>query len=215
MTLTNVAPVGMMPMTDFEWPVTYRYQIVSVGVAMEQEITVDVPLLKDHPDETRGLGRPLWIAGIAPAMSFTVAMLQCSVLIHRYKGAWLNGGAIPTFGSRFAVPSRAAETPVAVLHTDHDDKYSRRRFFFPGAPRNWVTDTRLNEEGAGELRSVLAGLYGGLKGSIENAPMDWLIYYPKIFRSPIGGLTAPGFRRVSWVRLCEYTIPSAQGLLDV
>jgi hypothetical protein len=198
---------GFYLATDFTWPVTYSYQVLTPGGLTSQEITVDVPMFENNSGAAILMARKLWIAALAPAMSVACSMIAADVRCWRGAPYWLDGGATPTFGAQFGLPASREHTPVVVMHTDRDDRYSRRRLFLAGAPRGWITDSLVNEEGAGELRTILHGLYGGLVGSIENAPMSWLIRYPEAVPDPTTGTRVTGFRVVSHLRLCHYTVP--------
>lgn len=198
---------GFLRLSELTWPITYTYQIAVPWGYAKMELTVEAPFAENDGARTIALGVPLYEAAIAPAISFLTILLSGTAY------AWKTGMSYDAVGSHppgqtsiFALGKEHA--PCAILLTGHSDKRGRRRLYFPACPRGWI-DSRgqLNAEGAGSMRTHLHGMLGGLLGTIENAPFAWLLAYPDAIEEPLTGFKLPGFRPVTHVRLCQYTVP--------
>jgi hypothetical protein len=173
-------------------------------------LSVNAPQLENEPAASVELATQLWYAAIAPAISILTSCYQVDTYL--WKMAALPVTTLPPTmrGIRTAIGTPRARTPVWVLHTDGDDNYSRRRFFWPSAPRGWIEDTKLNPEGAARMLDLARGMFAGLTGTIQGNPLGWLLMYPDEIQGPLAALRAPGFRPVSWVRVCSYTVPAPE-----
>lgn len=201
------SPDKFIPLADLSWPVTVLWDISTPFGLAHLELTVDIPALTDKPLETEFVCTQLFSDAIAPAISF-----QCT-LVAGANYVWKLGRAVdrdPRFpgGTQPALAAPKGHGVAVVMHTGHTDRRARRRLILPGCPRGWIDNTgQVTEHGAGKLLTHLRGMFGGLNGSVENAPMAWLLAYPDAITDPLTGTKHPGFRRVEWLRLCSYTVP--------
>jgi hypothetical protein len=206
-------PDGFYSADELDWLLTFRFQVMGPYGSALQELTVEIPQLRDNGLATAKVGQMLWAFGVAPATSFLAMLYSYSCFVWPLKTYIKTENRRPA-GMQFHLPSRLDKTPCVVMHTNGDDRYSRRRLFFPAAPARWMdSDGMLNAEGAEKMRQTLMGLYGGLSQSVTGAPTEWWIRYPAVIPTEFPGIKKDGFRRVHHLRLCQLTIPAPDFLL--
>lgn len=198
---------GFLTLAELTWPVTYSWVMSVPWGHYTMSITVDYPDGVDDPVRTSKSVIPLWKAAIAPAISFLTSYVSGSGHLWKY-GVSVDGTGTFPVGENGIFPMGKEHGVAVVLHSGQADRYARRRLIFPTCPRAWIDDRgQLEDDGAGKMLTHLRGMFGGLHGSIENAPFSWLMAYPETVENPLGGPKQVGFRRVEWVRLCQYTVP--------
>lgn len=198
---------GFYPVSDFAWPVTLLWRMSVPWGRADLQLTVDVPSLVDDPLATAHLVNAVWDAAVAPATSFLTTLIDGGSYLWKLGNGTTRDNTFPV--GRNGIHPLGKEHGIAlVMHSGDQDRSSRRRLILPAAPRSWV-DSRgqLTATGAGEGLEWARGLYGGLNGSIENAPMTWLTPHADAILDPLTGFRYPGFRRVEYLRLCQYTVP--------
>lgn len=198
---------GFYPLSDFAWPVTYIFHMsVPWGLA-SVSLTLDVPSLEMNFEATAASVRPVWQGAIAPAISFLTSYVMGDGYCWKV-GHYVDGDDHPVIGEAASLPLGKDRGVAVVMQTGDADKAGRRRLILPTCPRSWADSSgQLTETGADEGLTYARGIFGGLNGSIENAPMQWLLPYANAYRDPVTGLTGPGFRPVTSLRLCSYTVP--------
>lgn len=198
---------GFIPLADLQWPITYTWHLHGLYGPAALQMTFDVPFMDGNHGASSALGLMLFERAIAPAISFLAGLTTYDTYCWRTGQSVIPVSRFP-IGLRPALPLRPKDGIVVVMHTDHEDRRARRRLIFPSCPRGWVDDNgRMTPEGAGTMMSFLRGLVAGTNRLDLGSEIDWLLWYPEVIPNPLGGLAAPGFRRVHHVRLCEYTVP--------
>lgn len=192
----------MIDLAELEWPVTYMYEVSAPWGLTRQELTVNVPALVDNFAATERLGLALWSLVTAPAVSGFVALQGLSWVPWRFGAAAPPSPTLPRFGDRIAVPASRDNSPQLVFLTGHGDKASRRRFFLPGAPREWVSEGLLTREGFEQLLPHASGMMLGLATPELGSGIEWLLVYPGEVQGNPDNPTGTCFRRVKHVRVC-------------
>lgn len=196
---------SLIPLSALAWPISWRWHIQAPWGVYTQVLTVDAPELQDNPEKSRTLGKALYQGSVATATTRgTAPFFQETV-------CWkMSDLPMPDFlnvqqGTRFGPAAPRDRTAVIVMHTDHGDGRSRRRWFLGGMPADWQRDGLLTVEGAEELQTVARGMIVGLVAGDGPLPMRWLLAYPEAI--PGDGLIPPqvAFRLVSHLRVCQYT----------
>lgn len=200
-------PDGFLRLDEVVWPLTYVYTIAVPWGYAKMEITVDAPALVDNLESTAATGLPIFNRAIAPAISFLCTHLTCDIWVWK-RGFAVDGGSLHPPGQNGIFPLGKSHGIVALMMSGHTDKRGKRRLYFPACPRSYI-DSRgqLTDFGAGEMLTVLRGWYAGFSAGIENSSFRWLNVFPDAITEPLTGFKRPGFRDVTHVRLCQYTVP--------
>ena len=145
--MSDAAALKMEEISDFSWPISYRFIAQGNRGYTSWEISVDAPFLNGHHDESVALGASLWSASIATAISRSVVLLYYESLIHKeapIPGIASGGGAR---GRRFDLPAPRDRSGVITFNTHHADAYGRRRHYLYGMPNAWQQERRLTSTG--------------------------------------------------------------------
>lgn len=197
--------MGMKPITDYVWPVTYRFDMRAPWGRTQQELTVDIPLLRDRIATSRTLGLALWQTLIAPAISSDVELEQVWCATWRSSEVFLPQMAVFQFGLQ---PGRGTERDHAgqlVLMSGHADNAGMRRLFLPCVPRSWVSEGLLTSTGFEALIQHARAMYMGLSFLQPSVMSRWLIAYIDAVEKTGGNPYGVAFREVTHVRVCQHT----------
>lgn len=198
---------GYYELLELQWPVTFNWTMSVPWGFARMALTVEAPTLVNDPMATAHAVNQLWTAAIAPAISFLTTLVDGGAYLWKLGWSTSRDGTFPV-GMNGIFPAGPSHGVAVVMHSGHTDRAARRRLIFPTCPRAWIDDHgQLEHDGAGKMLTHLRGMFAGLNGTIENAPMAWLLPNPTAFHDPITGFGRVGFRSVEHLRLCSYTVP--------
>lgn len=195
----------LIDLPDLVWPITYKWDVLAPWGNTQQELTVNVPTLANDEASSRRLGSLLWSMVCTPVLHRDVQLVTTWCMCWR-------GSSVATFelplnmrGSRSGTVAPRNDSAVLLLHTSHLDRRSRRRLFLPGIPRAWSADGVLSDGALGDLESHTQGVFMGMASHLTGSPIGWYIGYTGALESTPANLYGIGFRRVEYVRVCQYT----------
>ena len=192
----------------YEWPITWRFQMLCPWGATQQELTVDAPAMKESLETSSALGGELWGGASATAMSTQVELVNVDTVCWRFIG-----GALPRpiFGRRgflHGQPTARSDSACLLLMSGHDDRRSVRRFFVPCIPERWVDDGLLVSGARSALEAMCQAMIMGLCGQLVGGPMVWLIDYRNALDPSSANPDGVGFRTVEHVGVGYHTEPA-------
>lgn len=199
------ADMGMKSITDFVWPVTYRFDVRTPWGRTQQELTVDIPLLRDRVPTTRTLGLALWQVLIAPAISSDVELEQVWCATWRKNEVPIPQVAAFQFGFQPRGGTERDHAGQLVLMTGHADKAGVRRLFLPCIPRTWVNRGQLTPSGFEALITQARAMFMGLSNIQPSTMSRWLIAYTDMVEKTDANPYGVAFREVTHVRVCSHT----------
>ena len=211
----TLADRKLKPITDYTWPVTWRYEMVAPWGRTQLELSADVPMLADDGDASILFGRALWQLAIAPAICQQVELALVWTATWRNVSVPLPVPVVGFNGHRPGLLTSRADAGQLVLHTGHTDKLAQRRLLLPGIPRGWVDDGLLTPIGMESLVTHARGMYMGLQNISPNARCRWLIAYRYSTLWDIGNPYGVSLREVASVRVAHHTdkAPEHTGVL--
>jgi hypothetical protein len=190
---------------DLHWCISWRFLVSAPWGATQQELTVDAPPLVDKLEESRKLGLMLWANALAPASSRSLHLDAVQTM------CW-HGMLMPTYdpyanvhGTQFGPSTDRSTAGVLKFLTGDNDGSGSRRVFIPAMPSGWAADDLLTRDGAEQLQALARGLYIGATEAGGASSMVLLNAYPRMFEGD-GLMVHPvGFRKVTHIRVCQYT----------
>jgi len=198
---------GWTPLGDLVWPVTYRFKMVVPWGLYNMDLTLECPALANNVDATKGTIMPLWQTGIATAIGYLASYFKGSAYCWKVGMSAVAEGEYPS-GMNGFLTTGPAHGVTYVMHTGYEDRWGRRRLIFPCVPRSYIdSNGSLTPHGAAESLDHAHGLVGGLTSASSDQHFQWYIVRPDAIKDPLTGFGAPGFRRVKWLRVCQYTVP--------
>jgi hypothetical protein len=203
----------MIGLDGFNDPVSFHYEMRTPFGYMAQDLSVDIKILLSEDSYVPAIGEQLWRAVIATAINHEVHLdLMWYV-------RWLRGPlALPwpplgsTNGRQFGAWTPKDETPIVLMHTGHADDYAARRLFAPAAPRTWVEDTILSKRGWDSMMMWAHGIKMGLAADEIGGDLQHIIAYPGIVPASIENPAGVLFRRVTHLKVVQYTDKAPDGL---
>lgn len=203
--------VGMIPLEDLAYPITFRFHLSTAWGFTYQEMTLDIPELQDDLAAIDRFCHALWSVFIATAITASVELFLAEAL------QWKKGGLpllMPTSfgnGKIHGTPADMKESGVIVLHTAGVDNNSRRRFYLPGMPKIWQDNRRLSQTGITQLYNWTSVFTMAFLAPELPRPFDWLIAYPRVFDFKPSNVWGVGFRYVERCRVCWHTSKPPEG----
>jgi len=204
--MPSVTRLGMLEAGDFNEPVTYRYEVVTPFGRMAQELSVDIRILINKAEYVPAIGSALWAALIAPAISRDVRLDLLWYV------RWRQGGLALPFvpaqshrGNQSGTSAGRAHTAIAIFHTGHSDNLAARRFYLHATPVRWQTDTMLNDRGWDGMLPWAQAVSMSLAGDALGGDFQQIVAYPWIVEPYIGNLFGVGFRKVTHIKVLQYT----------
>lgn len=203
--MSDLQQLGLLALSSFQWPITYRYTYATPWGLTRQEITLDVPPLNGYLQESADFGVVWWRSSIATAISEQVALISCQAQI--WFGATFPWPAFAGLVSG-RYPGAAAgrnECACIMMHSGHRDDLAMRRLLLPGTPRAWVEDRMINPTGLRQLETMSAFLVMSSFGFVEDlpGPIGWAVRHTNVRRGPLH--VDQGFRKVKYLRVNQYT----------
>lgn len=195
---------SMRPITDFPWPVTYRWLVQTAYGATEQELSVDVPGLVGLPDETKALGKLLWGASVAAATTDDARLLIQDTIAWQLGPVPLAPSPMAVMGTLGAPAGPRGRQASFVLHSGHGDSWAKRAFFLPSIPRSWSDGETLNGTGLHHLEGLAQRMIMGIGGWLVGSPMAWLVRHTLPDGPDINGPRTTYFRNVAGIRVCHH-----------
>lgn len=202
--MPTIHQLGLFEPSDFTWPCSYRYNLATARGYTQLELTVELGLLNGRPDLSVEYGQKLWNVAIAPAMHVLTVPLWMDYVIWNNSPATGIAGGLMNSG---AVPGPTApkeDTACVILHTGDNDKYSTRRWFLSATPRAYVADRKLTSTGWDQLSWWMHGIAMSLISYGPIAFTGLLLMFPNVVEPTPENLLGVGFRRVNYLRICEY-----------
>lgn len=217
MTITYRHPLAenTLKLSEFAWPITYRWHIQSPFGVYVSSLSVNAPQLEDQAEAAHRYGQMLYQGTVATATCrsshpFIQEMVQ-------WKVSDVPSVSQPSGieGHLFGLAAPRDQTGVLVLHTGHADGRGRRRLYLGGMPRSWSLDGLLTVAGAEGLQTLGRSIINGLVAGSGPLPAELLVAYP--YSVPVSGPIGRevSFRRVSHIRVCQHTARTpdlAQGI---
>lgn len=205
MTETAAQREQLLDLEELAWPVTIRFDVEAPYGRSRQELTVDAPGLDGALTQTWKLGEELWRRAVAAATSSEAELIGYDTVAWRLAAAAVPTGVFAAPGLLGGSTSSRSQQGCLVLHTDHMDRRSRRRFHLPAIPRSWHSDGLLDPGGLRALDAAAKMFFMGFNGSLFGGPFRWLIAYPDALPATSTNGRGVGFREVRYVRSCWHT----------
>jgi hypothetical protein len=199
-------PAQLLAIEDCNDPVSYRYEIRTPFGYVAQVMSVDIRIFISDPTTYAKIGWSLFANTIATAISrYCYLDMMWQV---RWKTSVLGYPAPPITtirGRQWGTPAGRAHCPIVQQDTGHGDGYSLRAITLPGTPVGWQRNGMLTEGGWDSLMAWAHGLRMGLAGAEIGGDLQHLIAYPYLFPPTPGNLSGTFLRRVTHLRVLQYT----------
>lgn len=203
--MRTAADLQVIDLPALEWPVTFRWLIRAPWGRTQQELTVDVPALKDDVGASGRLGYELWKRAVAAATTNQVLLEAVDYIPWRFSPVPLFGLEPPVAGLLQGIPAPRADTACIVMHTGHLDRLSTRRMAVPGVPYRWINERLVTVGGRQALEALGQLMVMGMCGTLTGAPMVWMLAYPGLLEPTIENPSGVAFRRMEYLRICWHT----------
>lgn len=198
--------LGMMEVADLNDPVSFRYEMLTSFGLVAAELSVDVKININDNSYYPKIGLSLWSASIATAISRDVR-LDLMWWVRWRSGSLALPVAPPMLsrGRQTGTPAGKAHTATVMMHTGHSDNLAARRLYLPSTPLTWQSGGMLTDRGWDSLMTWAQGVKMGLAGDELGGDLQHLIAYPHVADVTIENLTGVGFRRVTHLKVLQYT----------
>lgn len=200
----TLGDLGLTGPTDWAWPVTFRYRVLTPGYPAWQELTLDIPQLEGNAAATSVLAKLLWSLTLAAASTRSVECDICELL------AW-RASVLPAIvplpaprGNRFGTASGQRDTATLLLMSGKPGRYARKKLFLCGHPEDWTDAGKLNRHGWEEVLAVARTLFMGLQAVPPEPQSTWLMAFPRVVDLSGSNIHGVGFAPVNFIRVCDY-----------
>jgi hypothetical protein len=195
----------MLPLEQFLWPVTLRWNLECEWGETQQIMTLDAPGLQGDLEGTMRLGSIVWSRAVAPATVLSTKLVSTDVVMWRFQPSPLTMLDGQTRGTLAGAPAPRDQSACIMSLTRHLDSRGVRRFPLPGIPAHWVGDGVLTP-GAFDTLEQLGGMWiMGLMSVVAGGSLEWLHAYPGALEPSVVNPAGVGFRKVARVAGCWHT----------
>jgi len=199
-------PQSMIGIDELNDPVSFRYEVRTPFGLVAQVLSDDIKIHLDDAAYYNAVGESLWSSAIATAISrsCTLELMWCV----KWKVAPLALPHVPLLtrrGQQSGTPAGRNRTVQIMLHTGHGDSKGPQLLQLPSTPIAWQTDTMLNDRGWDSLMTWAHGVKMGLAGDEIGGDLQQLIMYPAAVDPTIENLSGTLFRRVTHIKVLQYT----------
>jgi len=204
--MPSLHALGMLEPGELNDPCTFRYEMRTNWGLFTFSLSFDILIDLDDGSYYGTIGAAIWNAAIATAICRTVNLDL--VWLYRWRGTGAPFPYVPAGinrGRRGGTPANQARSVHIMMHTGHSDELAARRLVLPNTPLSWQTDTLLNDRGWDAVMECAFGLKMGLAGTELGSDLQHLIAYPGIVPVSIDNLSGTGLRRVSHLKVLQYT----------
>lgn len=204
--MPSLQPMSMMGLDELHDPVSFRYEMRTSFGLMNQDLSVDVKIDINDPSYYGKIGESLWNAAIATAISRDVSLdLLWWVRWRSGPLAWPHAPSFFSRGRQGGTPAGKAHSAIVMMHTGHGDEAAVRRITLPSTPLSWQADGMLTDRGWDSLMAWAQGVKMGLAGDELGGDLQHIIAYPHIIPATIENLSGTLFRRVTHLKVLQYT----------
>lgn len=199
-------PLMMEGIDSFNEPVSYRYEVQTPFGLLIQYLSVDIKILIQHPESIPAIGISLWSSIIATAISRSCSLSLMWYVRWRAGPLALPAGMLFTpEGHQGGTPANKNHTAIVLLHTGHADGYAARRLYLPSTPLSWQADGMLTARGWDALMPIMQGASMGLSADVMGGDLQLLNAYPRVIPPTLENLAGVLFRRVTHLKVMQYT----------
>lgn len=203
--MPTIHQLGLSEPEDFTWPCSYRYNLATAFGYTQLELSVELGLLNGLVEKSVTYGQRLWNEAIAPAINFLTVPLWMDYVIWRSSPATGIAGGLMNSGQVGGRTSGRNDCAVLILHTGENDRYSTRRLFLAGTPRDCVSSRMLTNTGWDHVTRWAHALAMSIVSYGPIAETGLLLMFPNVVDPTPENLLGVGFRRVNYIRVCQYT----------